>query len=112
MLWNIVKGVVAAVLVTKITERYFKDKNAVAAPAQSNARSKPDVPGEAVPSAPLNAKPRTARKPAAAKSSVKSAVKPKPKPVLKPPVLKPVVKQDIKDTKPLNDPLNATESTI
>jgi len=28
MLWKIVKGVVAAVLITKITERYFKDKNA------------------------------------------------------------------------------------
>ena len=107
MLWNIVKGVVAAVLVTKITERYFKDKNAVAAPAQSNARSKPDVPGEAVPAAPLNAKPRTVRKPAAAKSPVKPAVKPQPRPVVKP-----GVKQDVKETKSLNDPLNATESTI
>ena len=108
MLRNIVKGVVAAVLVTKITERYFKDKNAVAAPAQSNARSKPDLSGEAVPSATIVAKPRTVRKPAAVKSPVKPAVKPKPKPIVKPPV----VKQDIKDTKPLNDPLNATESTI
>ena len=107
MLWNIVKGVVAAVLVTKITERYFKDKNSVAAPAQSNARSKPDVSGEAMPAAPGAAKPRTVRKPAATNSAVKSAVKPKPKPVVKP-----AVKQDIKDTKPLNDPLNATESTI
>ena len=107
MLWNIVKGVVAAVLVTKITERYFKDKNSVTAPAESNARSKPDLSGEVAPAAPVAARPRTVRKPAAAKSPVKPAVKPQPRPVVKP-----GVKQDVKETKSLNDPLNATESTI
>ena len=103
MLWNIVKGVVAAVLVTKITERYFKDKNRLAAPAQSNARSNPDLSGEVTPAAPVAAKPRTVRKPAAVKSPVKPAMKPKPRKA---------IKQDIKETKSLNDPLNATESTI
>ena len=101
MLWNIVKGVVAAVLVTKITERYFKDKNGVATPVQSNEGANPDLPGQHAPAQPGAAKPRTVKP-----SAVKTAVKPKAKPEVNR-----KVNQELKDSKP-NDPLNATESSI
>ena len=105
MLWNIVKGVVAAVLVTKITERYFKDKNGVATPVQSNEGANPDLPGQHAPAQPGAAKPRTV-KPSAVRPAVKTAVKPKAKPEVNR-----KVNQELKDSKP-NYPLNATESSI